>query len=575
MTPKPPTWKSTLPEPTPQITVTANNNAVTEGNNAVFTITADPAPENRSASRGHRRTDRRLRRRRGPQNHHRRHFGHRHAHRHHHQRHHRRGRRARYTVTVDDDYGYTLGTPHTATVAVADDDIPQITITAAGGITEGGDASFTITADPAPHTGLPVSLAVAQTGDWGATVGARTVTIDTTGTATLTVATTDDTTDEPDGTITAAIGTGSGYTVSPTAHTATVAVADDDLPPVPEVSIAANSAAIAEGGDATFTVTAVPAPAADLAVTVTIAQTGDYTAAAGQKTITIGASGTATLTVATTDDGADEADGSVTATLDTPAADGGYTVSASQSTAAVTVADDDVPQITITAAAGDITEGGTATFTITANPTPHTGLPVSLAVTQTGDWGATVGARTVTIDTTGTATLTVATADDTTDEPDGAITATLADGTGYDLGTPHTATVTVTDNDDPPVEPDKDKDKDPEAELTITIEDATGTEGDVVTFRITLSKALTEELEVNWNAGTAWHLRDNQAHSSDYWAMSGTMVFAPGTTEMTEEIWLKQDNHKEPDEYFSVEAYLPGQWFTPAATGTMTITDDD
>ena len=51
------------------------------------------------------------------------------------------------------------------------------------------------------------------------------------------------------------------------------------------------------------------------------------------------------------------------------------------------------------------------------------------------------------------------------------------------------------------------------------------------------------------------------------------MVFTPGTTEMTAEIWLKQDNHKEPDEHFAVDAYLPGQWFTPAATGT--ITDDD
>ena len=45
---------------------------------------------------------------------------------------------------------------------------------------------------------------------------------------------------------------------------------------------------------------------------------------------------------------------------------------------------------------------------------------------------------------------------------------------------------------------------------------------------------------------------------------------------MTEEVWLKQDNHKEPDEYFSVEAYLPGELaHRPDATGTMTITDDD
>ncbi len=562
----------TLPPPTPEVSITADTAAVTEGGTAAFTITAEPAPESdlqvavtvaQSGDWGA-----------------------------------AAGRKivtigtsgtatltvataddsadepdGSVTAVVDDDYGYTVDPDKaTATVAVADDDVPRVSVTAAGGITEGGDAVFTVTASPVPHSSLQIAVAVTQHGDWGAAVGQRTVVVGSAGTATLTVATANDDADEPDGTVTAAIGTGSGYTVSPTAHTATVAVADDDLPPVPEVSIAADSAAIAEGGDATFTVTADPAPAADLAVTVTVTQTGDYTAAAGQQTVTIGASGTATLTVATTDDGADEADGSVTATLDTPAADGGYTVSASQSTAAVAVADDDVPQVTITAA-GDITEGANAGFTVTASPTPHSDLRVAVTVAQTGDYGATVGQKTVTIGTSGAATLTVATADDSTDEPDGAITATLAAGTDYDLGTPSAATVTVADDDDAPVEPDKDKE--PDAELTVTVEDATGTEGDVVEFRIILSRALTEELEVSWNAGTAWHLRDNQAHSSDYWAMSGTMVFAPGTTEMTEEIWLKQDSHKEPDEHFSVEAYLPGSWRRPDATGTMTITDDD
>ena len=558
----------TLPPPTPEVSITADTAAITEGSAAAFTITAEPAPESdlqvavtvsQSGDYGA-----------------------------------AVGRKivtigasgtAALTVAtaddsadepdgsvaavVDDDYGYTVDPDNAAaTVAVADDDVPRVSITAAGGITEGGDAVFTVTASPVPHSSLQIAVAVTQTGDWGAATGQRTVAVGASGTATLTVATANDDVDEPDGTVTAAIGTGSGYTVSPTAHTATVAVADDDLPPVPEVSIAADSAAIAEGGDAAFTITAVPAPAAGLAVAVTVAQTGDYGAAAGRKVVTIGASGTATLTVATADDGADEADGSVTATLDTPAADGGYTVSATAHTATVAVADNDVPQVTITAA-GDITEGANAAFTITASPTPHADLRVAVTVAQSGDWGATTGQRTVTIGASGTATLTVATADDTADEPDGSVTATLANGAGYELGTPSAATVTVTDDDDPPTEPD------PEAELTITVEDATGTEGDVVEFRIILSKALTEELQVSWNAGTAWHLRDNQAHSSDYWAMSGTMVFAPGTTEMTEEIWLKQDDHKEPDEHFSVEAYLPGSWRRPDATGTMTITDDD
>ena len=41
-----------------------------------------------------------------------------------------------------------------------------------------------------------------------------------------------DTTDEPDGSVTATVTTGSGYTVG-TANSATVAVADDDDPPAP------------------------------------------------------------------------------------------------------------------------------------------------------------------------------------------------------------------------------------------------------------------------------------------------------------------------------------------------------
>ena len=110
-------------------------------------------------------------------------------------------------------------------------------------------------------------------------------------------------------------------------------------PPVtPQVSIAAGPD-VAEGADATFTVTATPAPASDLDVTVDVSQSGGY-AAGGSRTVTIGASGSATLTVATVDDNVDEADGSVTATL---ASGTGYTVSAAGGDATVAVSDDDPP----------------------------------------------------------------------------------------------------------------------------------------------------------------------------------------------------------------------------------------
>ena len=108
---------------------------------------------------------------------------------------------------------------------------PEISITSDGDVTEGGAASFTISASPAPAADLTVSVNVSQSGDYGATIGAQTVTIPTSGTYTLSVSTSDDSTDEADGSVTATVNTGTGYTVSSSASAATAAVSDNDDPP--------------------------------------------------------------------------------------------------------------------------------------------------------------------------------------------------------------------------------------------------------------------------------------------------------------------------------------------------------
>ena len=472
------------------------------------------------------------------------------------------------TATVNAGGGYTVSaTRGAATVGVADDDdapVPEVSVTAGAGVTEGGDATFTVTASPAPAADLAVSVTVSQSGDYGAATGARTVTVPATGSATLTVGTTDDSADEADGSVTATVNAGGGYTVSATRGAATVGVADDDDAPVPEVSVTAG-AGVTEGGDATFTVTASPAPAADLAVSVTVSQSGDYGAATGARTVTVPTTGSATLTVGTADDSADEADGSVTATVD---AGGGYTVSATRGAATVGVADDDdapVPEVSVTAGAG-VTEGGDATFTVTASPAPAADLAVSVTVSQSGDYGAATGARTVTVPTTGSATLTVGTADDDADEADGSVTATVNAGSDYTVSASRgAATVAVSDDDEPA----------PEVEVTVAVDDASAVEGDVLEFRVRLSEATAGEFRVSWYTAPAWHVLDNRAHRSDYTAAEGELVFAPGVTELTGEVWLEQDDEEEPDEYFAVEAFLPGNFREPDAVGTMTIIDDD
>ncbi|MDD9994158.1 MAG: hypothetical protein OXS35_00210, partial [Dehalococcoidia bacterium] len=105
--------------------------------------------------------------------------------------------------------------------------------------------------------------------------------------------------------------------------------------------------------------------------------------------------------------------------------------------------------------------------------------------------------------------------------------------------------------------------------------DASATEGDALEFRVRLSAASTEEIRVRWVTTPAWHLLDDRAHMTDYYYAEGELVFAPGVTELTAEVWLEQDDADEPDEYFAVEAFLPGNYYPPDAVGTMTIIDDD
>ena len=107
-----------------------------------------------------------------------------------------------------------------------------------------------------------------------------------------------------------------------------------------------------------------------------------------------------------------------------------------------------VPEITLSGGS-PVTEGGDATFTLTATPAPAAGLAVSVTVTATGDYGVTTGDRTVTIPATGSAALTVATEDDSADEPDGSLAATLNAGDGYTVGAPSSVSADILDDDDP------------------------------------------------------------------------------------------------------------------------------
>ena len=119
------------------------------------------------------------------------------------------------------------------------------------------------------------------------------------------------------------------------------------------------------------------------------------------------------------------------------------------------------PNITITPGTSPVTEGTAATFSVTATPAPTAATSVSVVVredTSSGqDFVAASNETTHTVSIAasgsqgaGTATLTIATMGDGTQEPHGAVTATVDTGTGYTVGNPSAATVTVQDDDGDP-----------------------------------------------------------------------------------------------------------------------------
>ena len=545
-----------------------------------------------------------------------------------------RARTAVFTLSV-------VGLPHQPPPAAT----PEISISAGSGVTEGSGASFTVTAVPKPAADLDVTVSVAQGGDFGVSAGSRTVTVPASGSKTFTVATANDSVDEPDGSVTAAVSAGTGYTVSSSAGSASLAVSDDD---VPEVSVAAGSG-VAEGGDATFTVTAVPAPHSALSVEVAVSQSGDFGVSAGSRTVTIPTAGSFALTVSTTGDSVDEADGSVTASV---GGGTGYTVSSSAGSATVSVSDDDdpppppadcvsdealglardyyelnrdrapgygrnwrrvlvafgdivddqltaftaaealereqlwfgwkpfrealecieeasqkpppppVPEISVAAGSG-VTEGSAASFTVTASPAPAAALTVDVTVSQSGDFGAATGARTVTIPTTGAFALSVDTIGDSTDEADGSVTVTVDAGTGYTVSSSAgSATVAVADDDPAPPPPP------PPADPEISIAAGSGvTEGGDAIFTLTASPVPAASLDVSVTV----------SQSGDFAATGERTVTIPTTGTATFTVATTDDTTDEVDG--SVTATVgSGTGYTvssSAGSASVAVSDDD
>ena len=384
-----------------------------------------------------------------------------------------------------------LGTSKSVSTTITDDDDAPSGITLSADPSSLGEddaaTSVTVTATLSGSTLPSPTVVTIGTFTGGATKGTdytatalASITIpanSSTGTGTLTITPTDDQVVEGDETITIPGSTTvSGLSVS----SATVTLTDDDktTTTVPddkdtaELSITGPASAVAEGSDASFTVTLSQAVAAQVQVAwsaplgTDAAEGSDLSATSGTVTFAANsaAGATQTITITATDDALSETAEAFTVTLGTITSTVSSQISLKNGASAATATIAESDPITISISGPTSVDEGDATtnYTVSLSPSgvkPTSDLTVSYATangtaTSGTDYTAKAGTLTFTNTAAGSQTFTVQTTEDTIDEGTGeTFTVSISSPSGGggpapSLATAATITTTITDDDD-------------------------------------------------------------------------------------------------------------------------------
>ena len=465
------------------------------------------------------------------------------------------------TLTLQAGAGHALGDPSAASVTVRDDDAPpEVSVADAAPVTEGGTLEFPVVLSAPFKSSITVDYRFGGSATAGEDYGAAAsgaVTFAPRQTArTIRLATTDDAAAESEEAVEVTLSLpvpDPGLAVLGAA-TASGRLLDNDGPP--QVTAAAASASVTEGADAVFTLTRANGDASGaLTVAVAVTDAGAVLAGAPPAGVTFEAGSlTATLRLGTQDDDVGEDAAEVVLVLQP---DPAYTLG-DPSRAVVTVRDDDLPAVTVTAVADTVTEGEPLAFTLTRTGDPSDELLVLTGFGIAPDLFIDVQIATF---AAGAATTRL----DRTAPDVGADTTYvlgLSGGANYVLGEPSRASVTVRDDDAAP---------------SVSIADADAvTEGGALEFPVTLSGPFHTEIAVDWRLGDGGTATAGDDHAG---AASGSVTFAPRVTAQTIRIATTDDAADEPEETVEVALSLPdpdpGLAVLGAAAATGRILDND
>ena len=412
----------------------------------------------------------------------------------------------------------------------------------------------------------------AESGDFTA-VAATALTFTAGQTAkTLTVATTEDTTDEEDETFTVTLSNPSSNAALATGATAKGTIEDDDDPPSVGIGRSAGSEA---GGELIPTLELSAASEKTVTVTWTASIGSGDTAVAADFEDLSAATGTAEIAPGTKsaslrtlhphvfDDALDEPDETFTVTLSNPV----NATLGSDPTATMTIEDDD-PTPTVTVADAAASEGGNVAFVVTLSAVSGRDVEVDYATSEASPQSAVSGtdftpaSGTLTIEAgEGTGTIEVAATEDDDEEDDETFTLTISNPENATLTTDTTATGTINNRNLP----------------ALSVEAAAAAEGEDVEFTVELSAADAVDVTFTWTASIE---TDDTAATGDFTDLSaatGTLTIAAGDETVKFTVPTAEDAADEADETFTVtlSGVSANAELGTGATAQGTIRDDD
>ena len=450
---------------------------------------------------------------------------------------------------------------YTYTGTIKNDDKATVTINDATA-SEGADMTFTVTLSEAVQGGLKVTPSYtnssAESGDYTANTTTLTFTGTKGETQTFTVSTTEDAVLEGNETFTVGLSVSDAPSGVTYTDTGTGTITDDD-----SAAVSVNDASASEGESMTFTVTLSAAVEDGLTVTPSYtnssAESGDYTANTTALTFTGTKDETQTFSVSTAEDAVFEGNETFTVGLSVSDAPSDVT---STDTGTGTITDDDSATVTVNDANAD--EGDSMTFTVTLSAAVEDGLTVTPSYTnssaESGDYTANTTALTFTGTKDETKTFSVSTAEDAVLEANETFTVGLSVSdapTGTTVTSSDTGTGTINNDDD---------------SATVTVNDASASEGESMTFTVTLSAAVQGGLTVTPS------YTDGTTASGDYTANTTALTFT-GTKDETKtfSVSTAEDAVLEANETFTVGLSVSDapSGVTSSDTGTGTVNNDD